>query len=485
MIHIGASTQNNSQQYWMSVVALFIAATTGISILVFPVYVPFLLLGGLFFAVLLIEKPEAILIPIAFTGLLIHIMIGGGKHPGVEVVYDNNNFLIVDVFSFLAVAVIAIGRVTGKVPPVRRYNFDLPLVLLAVYAIATLLWTKHLTAGVVILFQFFSCIILFYTPRLVLTDKRIIPIFLTIWLIIGIAAGIMSLTTLYVKFPDTIVFWKKLYIERYVLDFKYCVFGNIKQRGGGFGDPNRVAYLLNTAFLAGLALVMTQKKRIVRILVPAAMFFILYVIMHTLSKGGVGSLVVTFASFVLIHPRFKGKAVKTIALFFAAIVLAVILMSIIDLQGGLGRFGQSPVENRGSSSLALRFKWWSGDLNAIIESYGLGAGIGGMTHFIWAYAQSSYFSLMADFGFIGFLIAIWFVLTYAIEFRLLMTLIRGDTLYFTTALMAVGCVMIFFIHSIVDFGYNLRIPWLMAGLAVAAAQMGKREMLGGTRKLDT
>ena len=158
-------------------------------------------------------------------------------------------------------------------------------------------------------------------------------------------------------------------------------------------------------------------------------------------------------------------------------------MSMIDLHGELGRFGQSPIESRGSTSLALRFKWWAADLKAIVATNGLGTGIGGISQNIWAYAQSSYFSLMAELGFIGFLLAAWFSLTYAVELFSLLKSIRGDNFHFTVGLMAVAAVVVFLIHSTVDFGFNLRIPWLMAGIAVAAAEAGKRAMEtdGGSR----
>jgi hypothetical protein len=55
-----------------------------------------------------------------------------------------------------------------------------------------------------------------------------------------------------------------------------------------------------------------------------------------------------------------------------------------------------------------------------------------------------------------------------------MKTIKGDNVYFTTALSFVGSVVIFLIHSVVDFSYILRIPWLMAGLALATAQLGMR-----------
>ena len=458
------------------VLALVLAFLIGVSILLFPYYVSFLVVALLLAGLALIEKPEAALYPIAFTAMLIHVFLGYGRHPGVEIIYDRYNLLIVDVFSIVAVLVIILGRALGTVKPLRRHGFDIPILLLAVYATASLLWTKDLAPGVTILLQFLSAIVLFYTPIILLRREKTLHVFLWIWLIVGIAAAVMAIITLYVKYHHITLLWWKYYFETYVVDFKYTVFDNIKQRVAGFSDPNRVAYLLNTALLAGLVLLLAAKKRILKIILGIIMFFLLYTIMHTLSKGGIASLVFTVTAFILIHPRFKGRVLGALTIFFASIVLAIALMSFIDLRGGLGRFGQSPIENRGSTSLALRFKWWRGDLNALTASSGLGTGIGGMSTNIWAYAQSSYFSLLAELGFIGFLLAVWFVMTVAVYLYAALNRIRGDNIYFTVALMATGCVVIFFIHSLVDFGYNLRIPWLMAGLAIAAAELGAAAM---------
>jgi hypothetical protein len=463
--------------------AMAVALMLGISILLSPTYFPFLLLGLLVFAITIVEKPETALFPIALTAPLIHVFIGFGRHPGVEIIYDRYNLLIVDVFSLVAVITIIVGRITGAVGPLRRHNYDLPILLLASYATTSLLWTKDFFPGVTVLMQFFSCIVLFYAPVILLRGKKYFQVFLWIWLAVGIAAAVMAIITLYVKYHSVTLLWFKYYFETYVVDFKYTVFGKIKQRVGGFGDPNRVAFLLNTAFFSGLVLFLTAKSRAMKIALGAVMFFFLYTIMHTLSKGGIGSLVVAMTGFLLLHKRFEGKVLRSLAIFGIGIVSAVLLMSMIDLHGELGRFGQSPIESRGSTSLALRFKWWAADLKAIVATNGLGTGIGGISQNIWAYAQSSYFSLMAELGFIGFLLASWFSLTYAVELFSLLKSIRGDNFHFTVGLMAVAAVVVFLIHSTVDFGFNLRIPWLMAGIAVAAAEAGKRAMEtdGGSR----
>jgi O-Antigen ligase len=454
------------------ILALILAFLIGASILLCPPYVPLLFIALLLGGYALIERPETALYPIAFTAMFIHVFLGYGRHPGVEIIYDRYNLLIVDVFSAAAVMAIIVGRSLGTVAPLRRHNFDIPILLLALYATTSLLWTKDFAPGVTILLQFLSAIVLFYTPIILLRRERTLHVFLWIWLIVGIAAAVMAIITLYVRYHSITLLWWKYPFETYIVDFKYTVFDNIKQRVAGFSDPNRVAFLLNTAFLAGLALLLTARKRFVKIMLSIIMFFLLYTIMHTLSKGGIGALVVTITLFVLIHQRFKGSVLRSLTIFIAAIVLAIALMSFIDLKGGLGRFGQSPVENRGSTSLALRFKWWRGDMKALTETSGLGTGVGGMSRNIWAYAQSSYFSLLAELGFIGFLLAVWFVITVAIDLYAAMNRIRGDNIYFTVGLMAAGCVVIFFIHSLVDFGYNLRIPWLMAGLAIAVAERG-------------
>ena len=466
----------DSRVPWISASALLIALMLGISILLSPTYIPFLLFGLLVVAITIVEKPETALFPLALTAPLIHVFIGFGRHPGVEIIFDRYNLLIVDAFSLIAVIAIILGRITGAVEPLRRHNFDLPILLLTSYATISLLWTRDFSPGLTVLMQFFSCIALFYAPVILLRGKKYFRVFLWIWLAVGIAAAVMAIITLYVKFHSITLMWFKYYFETYAVDFKYAVFGNIKQRVGGFGDPNRVAFLLNTAFFSGLVLFLTAESRAKKIAIGTIMFFILYTIMHTLSKGGIGSLIMAMTGYILLHKRFEGKVLNALAIFGIVIVSAFLLMSMIDLHGELGRFGQSPIESRGSSSLNLRFKWWAADLKAIVATNGLGTGIGGMSQNIWAYAQSSYFSLLAELGFIGFLLAAWFALTYAVELFSLLKSIRGDNFHFTVGLMCVAAVVVFLIHSTVDFGFNLRIPWLMAGVAVAAAEAGKRAL---------
>jgi len=460
------------------IVGLSLAIVLGMLALLVPFYVSLFLLALLLYSVSLVEKPATVLYSLAFIAPQINIMVTGGHSIGKTFVYDHHNFLLVDFLSLAIVIVIAIGRVTGKVGPIRRRSFDLPLLFLAGYAAASLLWVKDLSSGLVIFLELCSCIVIFYSPILLMKEKRTAEIFLWIWLIIAIYSAILSISTLYVHYGHGILYRATQYFDdsQYMLRFVVIVFAKIKKRVGGFADPNRVAHYLNTALLAGLVLYLHAKKRFAKICIGLVMFLLLYTIVHTLSKAGIGSLMAIVFFYVLLHKRFSGKAIRTLLIFFIALVTCIVLMSVIDLSGGLGRFGESPAETSGNMSLALRLKWWQASLTLLFASGGLGAGVGGIAGHDWSYAQSVYFSLLADLGLIGFLLAAYFLFTYAVELYTLMKKIYDDNFYYSLALMAAGCVGLFFIHALVDFGYNLRLPWLMAGLALAAAEMGNNAL---------
>ncbi len=468
----GFLSLNGTKQRGLYTALLILSIIIGISVLFFPFYVPLLLLFSILLIFFITEKPESGLIMAVLSTPLMNVMLGYGHHPSSVSFYEKYNFLIVDIVLIITIIAIAIGRVTEKVEPFKRHNVDMPILILTVYSALTLLWAKDLTYGFCILLQFLSCILLFYTPVILLRGKRILKTILWLWLLSGVFAGVIALTTLYVKFEDLDLFNYKFYLGKNLFYFHTIILENIKQRVGGLADPNRMSFLFNTVLMSGLALFLTIKKRSLKVLITILTLFVLYVDIHTLSKGGYGSLFFTFIIYVMIHPRFKGRQLKTLAFFFAVFIILFMVMAAIDLGGGLGRFGQSPVEVKGSTSLALRFKWWSVDFDALLKTNGLGAGIGGLSDYIFAYAQSSYFSLLGELGLIGSFIALWLVLTYSTDLYSIMKTIKGDNLYFTAALSFTGCVVIFFIHSLVDFSYILRIPWLMAGLAVATAKLG-------------
>ncbi|MBI5454748.1 MAG: hypothetical protein HY956_08980 [Deltaproteobacteria bacterium] len=475
-------TFNYSNSRGLLAVFIGAAALLGLSILLLPPYAPFVLLGIAFLIFFLVEKPETGLLLVVFAAPLMNVMVGVGRHPGVEYVYDKNNFLIIDFFVLIALIGVFIGRALKKVEPLRRSGADLPSIFLLFYATVTLLWAHDFRGGTFILIQLYSCIAIFYLPQILLKSGRLIKSILFMWLVMGFLAASFALVTLYVEFTEIDLYIKKFFLEKTVVFFHVIVLENIKQRVAGIADPNRTAYMLNTALMVGIALLLTVKGWKAKLLVALPVLFIFYEDVHTLSKGGIGSFMVTTICYILIHPRFRGAQIRSMAVLFGAFIAMLAIMSFVDLGGGLGRFGESPVETRGSMSFALRLKWWAGDFNQIIPSYGLGSGVGGIGGYIWGYAQSSYFSLMADLGFIGFLFALWLILSYMTAMYSLLKKIWGDNIYFTAALAFTGAVQIYFIHSIVDFGYIVRIPWLMAGLSLAIARLGSRRLEEGRLK---
>jgi len=423
----------------------------------------------------LVRRPALVLPAMVVAVFAMNVQIGLRRVPAGQIFYEVFNLEAVDFVVFLSIAVVVIGRATGRISPVRGRARHFILLLLFALAATSLLWTPNPRHGATVMVHIFSCFMLLVLPPVLLRDRNTLKAVLWSWCVACAAAGVLGLLTLDVAFKELVYGRYCFSIAGTEFEFRTFVFGNIGQRVGGVGDPNRVAFISNTGLLAAIALVMTVKKRIAWFLALALGLFIFYVDVHGFSKGGTGSLWMGMSLFIFLHPRLKGKRFVWLGVFFATFAAILISISFIDMGGSFGRFGKSPIETRGRMSLGLRFKWWRTDLDMLAETRGLGAGVGSLGPYVWGYAQSFYFSLLAELGLLGAFLIIWFGITYFSDLWSTMWRIKGDDFWLTAAL-AFSCgAFIFFVHTLVDFAYVTRMVWLLLGMALACAEAGRRE----------
>lgn len=456
---------------------IFLAILVGISILTQKFYLPAIIIGLCIAIHIILEKPEFTLFTVILTYPLLNIVVVHNDVPpkSLAIAGEVNNILLMDIFILIAILTILLGRITRTVKPFKTTTVDLPLLSLYTWALLSLVWARNDSASISIIIKFLFCIVLFYIPLFLLKDNRTLIYSLWVFLFSGVVAGIGALSTLFVEAEVFSLFQYKIFTGKdLILRLHIFYMENLGARVAGLADPNRMANLLSTAVFISFGLFLITKKKWLKYIIFIALLFILIVDLHTMSKAGLGSLLIAFAVFIFASPYFKGKRIKTLVLGCA--IVFVILSSILFIQeGGFGRFGRNPLETRSQSSLANRFEWWSADFKRLYESYGIGTGIGGMSDFEWAYAQSSYFSLLAELGFIGFLIFLWLIYTFSINIYSLICRIRNNLYYFTITLSFVCALLTFVIHSLVDFSYIMRFPWFIAGFILAIIRLSTED----------
>lgn len=424
--------------------------------------------------ILFVESPTFAAMGLVSTVVLLNVFVTVRDIPAYRFVNEANHLELVDLFVVLALIAVFMGRSMNSIKTYKANGTELPMFALFSFAAISLLWAGDTAAGWVVLISFSMCIAIFYLPAFLLKDRAGVDAVLWTIVITSVFAAVFSLSSLYYDNVNFSLYQNKIFETPFFLRLDVIFFENIKERVGGYSDPNRMAFIFNTVLLTGLALYQTREKHWQRVVIAAILVLILFTNLHAFSKGGLISLMGGAAVYIYMNPYYSGKRLRT---FVTYLILSISLLIVVFLtsQEGLGRFGANPVATRKGSSLGLRFEWWRHDLRELIDSSWLGMGVGQLSKYDWGYLQNTYFAVFTDLGLIGGGIFVILVLVYLS--RLSSKIKRCSDPYFYTVSLAFSCTLIIYaIHTLIDFGYLLRIPWLLAGFAMVAANLGCRHL---------
>jgi len=376
----------------------------GFAAILFPAYLPLLLLVGILGLILLLIEPRwgyyLIILALAFDG----IAIFAAQMPGVPGAKTLNAHHIFILITF----VVLFSQVVRDKLEFRKTGLEIPLFLFLIWMAITLIWTPDFRNGGLSVFRTYVAVVFFYCTINLFREGKYIKSILMIWFILGLIDTILTFT-----FPH---------------GFKFSPFvglqwtKSILGRARAFTNhPNTLATQLDLTILLGFGLLFAAKSRLSKWFYGSAITFMSFAFILTLSRGWLVALPagITFFFYKI------GQLKRFILVILASIVLVGLFFMIKpDVVGGLvWRFFRAPqdvelseIEVTGAvKSVGVRSVIWGAGYEFFKDTYGRGIGAGGFATIVGGVLpeiadmqlHSLYFTVTFELGLIGLLLFVW------------------------------------------------------------------------------
>ncbi len=264
---------------------------------------------------------------------------------------------------------------------------------------------------------------------------------------------------------------------RYGNFFGYKIFSNSEHINLTFVNRNHFAGYLEMIIwlVVGLGII---KKGAWRILFFALSLIIAFALFMSLSRGGIISLLSSFAFFNILYAiRIKKKIIIGYSIAFATLLL--IFLFTIDLEPIINRFEKVQVETMGEIG---RIEYWKSSYALIKDKPWFGSGLGTFStavprfqtqnakNLFISHSHNDYLELFSELGIIGFLIVIitFFSFFYSLIQGIFIVKSRKKALIGLAALSSIFSILI---HSIFDFNFHIPSNALLFSVLVAIAYL--------------
>ncbi|MEW6066928.1 MAG: O-antigen ligase family protein [Nitrospirota bacterium] len=348
-----------------------------------------------------------------------------------------------------------------------RREINMPLILFVLWATLSVLWSQNPPHGY---YQSIRLIMLFLILFVIANSFNDRKVFLkALWFIffLGVVISTLNIISLLVD-P-----YKKIYN---IADSFYMVlaFSDRGKRATGIGPPALSSVYLTLSIFLSIALAALMKGRM-RWFTWIGILFMMYG--QFITRTRTGMIALWFGVILVIYVLFKRHAfIRMVFLWTLAFVLVFILSIAHDYERGLKRFSTAlDVQKKGS--LAIRLDLWKKGFDKLINSYGIGAGIGGYHKYTdkWPHSHNIHLSVLFDLGIIGFAFWLWLIIGL---YKLFNAEISKETRHYSDkiALLALsGGFVGVALHGMLDFEYILEGLWVYMGITMAFFNILYRE----------
>ncbi len=365
------------------------------------------------------------------------------------------------------------GLLIEKTARIKEYDFSTPfdfvIVFFIFWALISVFWasdpyTYHTLFEFSLLFVNF---LLFYLIATLLKDENLHKNSIIVFIIWGFVVAVLSIVSLH--FLEETYKWT--YDLSNAITFEYA-FKHSETRIKAIMNPNLTALFLNLVIAFSFCLFLWLKKRLgifKKFLFFLVIIFLVYGVLETKSKAGIGSMILMFLFFlIVIHTLRRNFIINFLVSLFIFISLFVIQNISI---------GRTPrILESEEMSLDARLNIWKMGIKSFIsESHGWGLGIGGLVYYNdpLPHAHSIYFSTIFDLGVVGFILLSGLIIALIIKLSRLLSL---QETYSQMMLMAAGGGFVAIgIQGIVDFSYMQPIIWLFLGITMATFKLVETE----------
>ena len=340
------------------------------------------------------------------------------------------------------------------------------MILLGLWSLLTLLWSDNKFHGILVELELIVNIAIFLFCIYDLTSKEKIYTVLKFWCFFAIFIGFLALARHFMTFGGP-------YDIEVELVNKVLIKGSIGEtvsRAMGVSNPNASALIMNVSFYIAMGMAVFSNRFTQKCLAFFMGIFFLFIMLLTGSKGGMVSLIFSFSLVLLIYTPFrKGIVYYTLGSFALFLILmALVVVSSPDNRVTGALTANTQKVSNDETSFGSRLQMWEDGFTSLLnESYGLGLGPGGFTHHCspHPHSHSLYFSVLFDFGFVGFLFMIALFISIARNFQIPLK-DQSKRLHAMAVFLGGGLLAMAF-HCLIDHMYSRTILWLYLGLVVS------------------
>jgi len=373
-------------------------------------------------------------------------------------------FLLVLYFVFITRKWVGVDRRSGTKNPLAVY-----LTLLIAYA-AFVLWTKeNPNSKWVFIWLLCNIGLLLFGYVMCMTERSTFDRTIDFFILSGCISAFLVFLSI-ILHPE-LRLDERIYSKIHLISS--WIPGMSVRRGYSFELSNLASRILNLSacLIMGRLLCASKSKWGYWLLL---LLFLVCANFLTLSKGGIGAMMVMFWFIFLFSSRLNGYFIRLSVVSFAGMVLLFILSVLfISIFGDIFRATNLDL-SRDSVSISSRLSYWAAGFHAMFkeEAFIGGLGLGGFEYFsgLPTWPHNLYLSFYFDLGLMGmlFLAAGFFVvISYVFKSRLLK---RQHTAHQHMALAMCGGVVALAVHGLVDFFYYQSVHWLFGALALAGLQ---------------
>lgn len=408
---------------WIPFVILFELFLGFIAIL-FPVYLPLLLLVGITGFLLLLIRPRwgyyLTILALAFDGIAIFAATQMAGVPGAKTLNAHH------IFIFITFVVLLIQIVRDKLE-FQKTGLEIPLLLFLAWMAITCLWTPDFKTGALSVFRTFVAVTFLYCSVQLFREEKYLKSILMIWFILGLIDTILTFT-----FPH---------------GFKFSPFVGMQWTKSVLGraraftnHPNTLATQLDLTILLGLGLFFSAKSTRSKFFYGFAISVMSCAFILTLSRGWLVALPIGITFFFYKTGHIKKLIVVTLAGLF---IVGLFFLAKPDVvQGLLWRFFRAPsdvelseVEVGGAvKSIQVRSQLWETGYEFFKNTYGRGIGAGGYATIVGGVLPESadmqlhslYLTVIFELGLVGIMLFLWLLATFLIKIELFSKKVRGS-----------------------------------------------------------
>lgn len=422
------------------VIPLLLGAEFALGVgLLFNLYIPVAFVFLLTLTTVIIIQPKVGLLGVVILVPLVNLTFFG---VGLSI-YE-------PLFPVFGLTVIA-WVLTKHLPPLPRAPFLIPFILLIGWSMVGLFWTPDVGSG------FFSCVKLLFCLCLVyfflstIDSWKYLSTVLWVWWAGAVANCMLS-----------IILNKHSYVpewDMYEPD-RWCgVFTLL---------PNAYALYIIISLFFTLALISITESRSKKVVLALSIPLMLVMLGLTGSRGGMVSFAIGIVTTIFAMKR-KLIALLGVIIFIAMIVSLLFMGADIP---GVNRL--KDLVSPENTTVTMRLVFWGYALNLLSRSWGFGVGPSGFNSLgpveygsAFSGAHNIFFSILADYGLIGFTLFIIFIIQIFRYLSIYAHKLRNTPYWHFLIFFACGLFTIFLHTNFEDINLDFRVIWAFIGIGFA------------------